>query len=191
MTIGKVQYQMMSGIQKYIKRCHFSPWVLSLLEKTGRLGKFVGLWVISTKAPPRLFLGLALSPYSCSMPQGFSLLFSFPTSCFHSLYPLFTNPASPFFKNLFRATSTAYGDSQASGQIRASAAGLHHKHSMWDPSLVCDLHHSSRQCWILNPLSEARDWTCIFTDSSRQELPSFPISYCHEEEESIPFTFQI
>ena len=28
------------------------------------------------------------------------------------------------------------------------------------PSLVCDLHHSSRQHWILNPLSEDRDQTC-------------------------------
>ena len=27
----------------------------------------------------------------------------------------------------------------------------------WDPSRICDLHHSSRQCWILNPLSKARD----------------------------------
>ena len=26
-----------------------------------------------------------------------------------------------------------------------------------DPSHVCDLHHSSRQCQILNPLSKARD----------------------------------
>ena len=26
-----------------------------------------------------------------------------------------------------------------------------------DPSLACDLHHSSRQRWILNPLSKARD----------------------------------
>ena len=29
-----------------------------------------------------------------------------------------------------------------------------------DPSCVCDLHHSSRQSQILNPLSEARDQTC-------------------------------
>ena len=29
----------------------------------------------------------------------------------------------------------------------------------WDPSCVCDLHHSSPQRWILNPLSKARDWT--------------------------------
>jgi len=27
----------------------------------------------------------------------------------------------------------------------------------WDPSLVCDLHHSSWQRHILNPLSRARD----------------------------------
>ena len=29
-----------------------------------------------------------------------------------------------------------------------------------DQSQVCDLHHSSRQHWILNPLIEARDRTC-------------------------------
>ena len=28
-----------------------------------------------------------------------------------------------------------------------------------DLSRICDLHHSSRQCQILNPLSEARDRT--------------------------------
>ena len=38
--------------------------------------------------------------------------------------------------------------------------------AMWDLSHVCDLRHSSWQCWILNPLSEARDWTCILMDSS-------------------------
>ena len=31
----------------------------------------------------------------------------------------------------------------------------------WDPSRICDLHHSSRQCRIPDPLREARDWTCI------------------------------
>ena len=30
---------------------------------------------------------------------------------------------------------------------------------MPDPNHICDLHHSSRQHWILNPLSEARDQT--------------------------------
>ena len=31
--------------------------------------------------------------------------------------------------------------------------------AVWDPSPVCDLHHSSRQPQILNPLSEAKDGT--------------------------------
>ena len=29
----------------------------------------------------------------------------------------------------------------------------------WGPNHICDLHHSSRHCWILNPLSKARDQT--------------------------------
>ena len=32
--------------------------------------------------------------------------------------------------------------------------------AMQDLSRVCNLHHSSLQCWILNPVSEARDKTC-------------------------------
>ena len=35
-----------------------------------------------------------------------------------------------------------------------------------DPSRVCNLQHSSRQCLILNPLSEAKDQTCILMDTS-------------------------
>ena len=35
-----------------------------------------------------------------------------------------------------------------------------------DPSHVCDLHHSSWQCQILNPLSEARDHTHTLMDTS-------------------------
>ena len=31
---------------------------------------------------------------------------------------------------------------------------------------ICGLHHSSRQCWILNPLSEARDRTHLLMDTS-------------------------
>ena len=32
---------------------------------------------------------------------------------------------------------------------------------------VCDLHHSSQQCCILNPLSKARDQTCVLMDTSQ------------------------
>jgi len=58
---------------------------------------------------------------------------------------------------LFRAALVAYGGSQARGPMRAVAAGLHHSTAMPDLSQVCDLHRSSRQRRILNPLSEARD----------------------------------
>ena len=36
-----------------------------------------------------------------------------------------------------------------------------------DPSQVCDLHHSSQQHWIPNPLSKARDRTCVLVDTSQ------------------------
>ena len=39
--------------------------------------------------------------------------------------------------------------------------------AMPDQSHVCDLHHSSRQHWILNSLTEARDQTCVLTDASQ------------------------
>ena len=38
---------------------------------------------------------------------------------------------------------------------------------MLDLRCICDLHHSSQQCQILNPLSEARDWNCILMDASQ------------------------
>ena len=43
--------------------------------------------------------------------------------------------------------------------------------AMQDPSYICNLHHSSPQCWILNPLSKARGQTCIPVDTSRVHNP--------------------
>ena len=64
----------------------------------------------------------------------------------------------------------AYGGSRTKGTIGAVALGL----PTPDPSHICDLHHRSWQHWILNPLSEARDWTCILMDPSQiQELWEF------------------
>ena len=54
---------------------------------------------------------------------------------------------------------SAYGGSQARGPIGAATARLYQ-------SRICDLHHSSQQCQILNPLSQARDQTCVLVDSS-------------------------
>ena len=56
-----------------------------------------------------------------------------------------------FFFFFFKAAPQAHGSSQARGQIRALAANLH---------------HSSRQRLIRNPLSEARDRTRILMDTS-------------------------
>ena len=52
---------------------------------------------------------------------------------------------------LFRAAPAAYGNSQARGWIKASAANLH---------------HSSWQRQVLNPMREARDWTCDLMDTN-------------------------
>ena len=39
--------------------------------------------------------------------------------------------------------------------------------AIWDLSHVCDLHHSSWQHLIPNPLSEATDQTSVLTDTSQ------------------------
>ena len=39
--------------------------------------------------------------------------------------------------------------------------------AMWGPSHICNLHHSSQQCGITDPLIEAGDQTRILTDMSR------------------------
>ena len=52
----------------------------------------------------------------------------------------------------FYGRTHAYGGSQARARIGAAAASLHHSHS--NAGSVCDLHHSSQQHQILNPLRE-------------------------------------
>ena len=61
-----------------------------------------------------------------------------------------------FIYFLFRPAPAAYGNSQARGPIGAAAASQARATAKWDLSRVCDLHHSSWQRWILNPLSKAR-----------------------------------
>ena len=57
--------------------------------------------------------------------------------------------------------------------------------AMRDPSHVCDPHHSSQQCRIFDPMSEARDQTCVLMDTGQfvstepqQELPSWYFLVC-------------
>ena len=61
---------------------------------------------------------------------------------------------------LFRAVPEVYGGSQARSLIRAVAASLRQSHSNDGSKLhLRPTPHSSRQRWILNPWSEARDET--------------------------------
>ena len=71
-----------------------------------------------------------------------------------------------FFFFHFRATPPAYGSSQARGRIRLQLLDYTIATATPDLSQVCNLHHSSWQCQILNPLSEARDQTHILVDTS-------------------------
>ena len=64
---------------------------------------------------------------------------------------------------LFMAAPVAYGNSWARGQMGATAeatatATLHLRG-------IYDLYYSLQQRQILNPLSEARDQTCILTET--------------------------
>ena len=47
-------------------------------------------------------------------------------------------------------------------QLLATASAT----AMWDLSHNCDLHYSSWQCWIPDPLRKASDRTCILMDTS-------------------------
>ena len=43
-----------------------------------------------------------------------------------------------------------------------------------DLSYICDLCHSLQQCWVLNPLSDARDGTYILTETMSGPQPTEP-----------------
>ena len=70
----------------------------------------------------------------------------YPNSPYLEIYIVFL--LSFFF--FFRATPMAYGGSQARDPVGAVAAGpAPQPQPTPDPSRVCDLHHGSRQRWIL------------------------------------------
>ena len=66
-----------------------------------------------------------------------------------------------FFFFFFWAAPAAYGGSQARVESELQLPTYTTTTAMQDPSRLCDLHHSSRQHPILNPLSKAKDQTCI------------------------------
>ena len=80
--------------------------------------------------------------------------------CFFFVFCLFCCCCCCFLFFLFRAKPTAYGSSQARGQIGAAAAGLHHSHSNAgsEPPL-----QTIPQ--LDKTMSGARDQTCIPRDT--------------------------
>ena len=66
---------------------------------------------------------------------------------------------------LFMAIPAAYGSSQARVASKLQLPAYATATAMPDPSCVCDLHYSSEQHRILNPLTEARDGTRILLDT--------------------------
>ena len=77
---------------------------------------------------------------------------------------------------LFRATSMAYGDSQARGQIRAVAAGLHQSHS--NTAVTYTIAHSnagSLTHWVRPGIEPATSWFLVwffFAEPWRELLES-------------------
>ena len=77
----------------------------------------------------------------------------------HQDHPMFW--VSPFFFfflfGLFRANSPHMEIPRLGVELELQLPAHAIATAMPYPSLVCDLHHSSRQCRILDPLSKARD----------------------------------
>ena len=68
---------------------------------------------------------------------------------------------------LFMATPTAYGNSHTGVESELQLPAYTTAKTTWDLSHVCNLHHSSQQCWLFNPLSKPRDGTHILMDTSQ------------------------
>jgi len=93
------------------------------------------------------------------------------------------SPLLFFFFFLFRATPLAYGSSQARGWIGAAAASLCHKHSNTRSKLHLQLHRSSWQQWIIDPVIEPTpSWILVRVlnplSTTRILAPSFDQVYC-------------
>ena len=77
------------------------------------------------------------------------------------MFPIKSKPFCEFQIYMFFSWPhpAVYVGSQARGPIGAIAAGLSQSHSNVGSEHICNLHHSSWQCWIINPLSKGKDRT--------------------------------
>ena len=74
-----------------------------------------------------------------------------------------TEKSPAFFFFFFLGPDIAYENSRARSHIGAAGVVYTTATATLDPNSICDLCHSL-QCWILNPLREARVQTHILTD---------------------------
>ena len=72
-----------------------------------------------------------------------------------------------FFFFLFTAVPKAYGSSWARGRFGATAEAYATATVPSNLRSIFNLRNNLWPCWILNWLSEARDWTCILRDKVR------------------------
>ena len=63
--------------------------------------------------------------------------------------------------------TVVYGVSRLGAELELQLQAYTTATATRDPSLICNLHHSSRQCWILNPPSGARGPASILMDISQ------------------------
>ena len=98
-------------------------------------------------------------------------------------------PLTPFFFFFFfflrdasrhKEVPRLRAQSQAQGPIRVVAATLHHSHSNIRSKLRLRPTPQLMQCHILNPLSKARDLTCVLMDANKIPLSHDGNShFCH------------
>ena len=71
-----------------------------------------------------------------------------------------------FIFHLFRVAPTAYEVPRLGIELELQLPAYTTATATRDPSHICDLHHSSQQLWILNPLSGARARIRVHMDNS-------------------------
>ena len=99
------------------------------------------------------------------------MLTFFSCACWLSVCLLWINVYLDFLPPPFfcfcRATSAAYGNSQARVKLELQLPAYIIAPATRDPSHICNLHNSSLQRQFLNPLTKIRDRTYNLTDTSQ------------------------
>ena len=83
------------------------------------------------------------------------------------MFSVYVKVHSISFIYLFWGCTSSIWKLPGQGSNQSCSCWLHHSHSNVGQSHIFHLHHSSWQCQILNPLSGARDRTCILMDTSQ------------------------